>query len=127
MLDERRLVRPLLALALLTVACQRPSSPAPSGTAKGPAASPPRPAGPVHGAGAAAGAGLIAGQAPGTAVRLPSAAGSTAAPTPSGPVDSAGNPLPAARPAAESPRPPRGKLLTILYGGNRQGEVEPCG
>lgn len=46
---------------------------------------------------------------PGTA--LPSTAG-LAAPTP---------------PPPPLPRPPRGKLIALLYGGNRHGEVEPCG
>ena len=32
---------------------------------------------------------------------------------------------PPARP--QGPRPPRGRWLALFYGGNGQGEIEPCG
>ena len=36
--------------------------------------------------------------------------------------------LPTAGPATPPPpRPPRGKLVSLVYGSNRQGEIEPCG
>jgi hypothetical protein len=30
-------------------------------------------------------------------------------------------------PVVRGPRPPRGKFLAIIYGGNGLGEIEPCG
>jgi hypothetical protein len=30
-------------------------------------------------------------------------------------------------PMPQRPRPPRGTFLALVYGGNGQGEVEPCG
>jgi hypothetical protein len=36
-------------------------------------------------------------------------------------------PMPTLQAVPEGPRPPRGTYLALVYGGNGQGEIEPCG
>ena len=45
------------------------------------------------------------------------------------PVPAAAAPVPAAAvvDSKPQPQPPRGTFLSIVYGGNGQGEIEPCG
>jgi hypothetical protein len=51
------------------------------------------------------------------------------APTPSAPRNAPAAFLPPRKhaPMPERPRPPRGTFLALVYAGNGQGEVEPCG